>query len=177
MMINTVEALQGLYVALGGELSNVANITTIPEMLTAISSVAAAAASELPVVTASDNGKVLGVVNGAWAKKTPVDCVNGSIFGSNYSTGLKQNELYDLCDKVYSGEILMPIFKFTYVDLNTNGAYSPSIAYGGNDKYYATLMHRESDKTVYFTLEVDGTSTQNMGNATVTVISDPTAEG
>lgn len=67
-MINTVEALQGLYVALGGELSNVANITTIPEMLTAISSVAAAAASELPAVKSADNGKVLTVVNGKWDK-------------------------------------------------------------------------------------------------------------
>lgn len=67
-MINTIGALQGLYVALGGELSDVANVTTIPEMLTAISTVAAAAASELPAVKSVDNGKVLAVVNGKWAK-------------------------------------------------------------------------------------------------------------
>lgn len=70
-MINTIEALQGLYVALGGELSDVANVTTIPEMLTAISTVAAAAASELPVVKAADNGKVLAVVGGKWTKSAP----------------------------------------------------------------------------------------------------------
>jgi len=67
-MINTIEALQGLYVALGGELSDVANVTIIPEMLTAISTVAAAAASELPAVKTADNGKLLTVVSGKWAK-------------------------------------------------------------------------------------------------------------
>lgn len=67
-MINTIEALQGLYVALGGDISDVANVTTIPEMLTLISTVAEAAASELPVVNASDNGNVLTVVNGKWGK-------------------------------------------------------------------------------------------------------------
>ena len=70
-MINTIESLQGIYVALGGELTDVANITTIPEMLTAISTVAAAAARELPAVGKSDNGDVLTVVNGKWTKAAP----------------------------------------------------------------------------------------------------------
>ena len=65
-MVSSITALQGLYVALGGELSDVANITTIPDMLEAISTVASAAASELPAVTADDNGKVLMVVDGEW---------------------------------------------------------------------------------------------------------------
>lgn len=67
-VINNVVALQGLYVALGGDAADVANITTIAEMLTALSTVAAAAASELPVVTDTDNGDVLTVVEGKWAK-------------------------------------------------------------------------------------------------------------
>lgn len=67
-MINTIEALQGLYVALGGEMSDVENFTTIPEMLTAISTVAQAAASELPAVKSTDNNKLLTVVNGKWDK-------------------------------------------------------------------------------------------------------------
>lgn len=70
-MINTIEALQGLYVALGGDLADVANITTIPGMLLAISEVAAAAASELPAVKSADNGKVLTVVSGKWDKAEP----------------------------------------------------------------------------------------------------------
>lgn len=80
-MISTIEALQGLYVALGGELSDVENITTIPEMLTAISTVAAAGASELPAVKAADNGKLLTVVNSKWAKAdapTELPSVSGS---------------------------------------------------------------------------------------------------
>lgn len=67
-MITSIEALKGLYVALGGELSDVASLNKIPDMLEAISTVASAAASELPAVKAADNGKVLTVVDGKWAK-------------------------------------------------------------------------------------------------------------
>lgn len=67
-MINTVESLRGLYVALGGDIAEVANLNTIPELLTEISTVAQAAATELPAVKAADNGKVLTVVNSKWAK-------------------------------------------------------------------------------------------------------------
>lgn len=67
-MINTVESLRGLYVALGGDISEVANLNTIPQLLEEISTVAQAAATELPAVKAADNGKVLTVVNSKWAK-------------------------------------------------------------------------------------------------------------
>ena len=71
-MDTTVAALKNLYVALGGEAADVADITLIPDMINAIAAVAgsvatAAAKTELPVVAASDNGKVLKVANGAWA--------------------------------------------------------------------------------------------------------------
>lgn len=36
-MLTTVEALQGLYVALGGNAEDVANVVTIPDMIAAIS--------------------------------------------------------------------------------------------------------------------------------------------
>lgn len=68
MTLKTIEALRGLYVALGGDLADVVNINNTPDMLMAISTVASAAASELPVVKAADNGKVLKVVEGKWAK-------------------------------------------------------------------------------------------------------------
>ena len=68
MMLTNVDALKGLYVALGGELTDVANITTTPEMLAKISVVAGAGASELPAVTKTDKGKVLTVNgNGKWS--------------------------------------------------------------------------------------------------------------
>lgn len=68
MMLTNVDALKGLYVALGGELTDVANITTTPELLAKISVVAGAGASELPVVKKADAGKVLTVNgNGKWS--------------------------------------------------------------------------------------------------------------
>ena len=74
-MDNTITALQALYVALGGTAADVANITIIPDMINAIATQAASVTTaankkELPSVTASDNGKVLKVVSGKWAKAT-----------------------------------------------------------------------------------------------------------
>lgn len=66
--MNTVEAFQALYVAFGGNIEDVANITTIPEMINALATIVPSALSVLPTVTSSDNGKVLTVVNGKWAK-------------------------------------------------------------------------------------------------------------
>ena len=70
-MIKTVDALKTLYVALGGDASDVADITLIPDMIIAIAPVVAAAtAPELPAVTAADNGSVLKVADGKWAVGT-----------------------------------------------------------------------------------------------------------
>lgn len=70
-MIKTVDALKTLYVALGGSADDVKNISLIPDMITAIATVAATAtAPELPVVTAADNGRVLKVADGKWAVGT-----------------------------------------------------------------------------------------------------------
>lgn len=67
-MDNNITALQGLYVALGGDADDVANMTTIPELINAIATVATGVAgATLPTVSSADNGKILKVVNGAWA--------------------------------------------------------------------------------------------------------------
>ena len=67
-MNNTIEALRALYVALGGNSADVANIVVTPELITAIASVVTTAIeAELPTVTATNNGQVLTVVNGKWA--------------------------------------------------------------------------------------------------------------
>ena len=67
-MDNNITALQGLYVALGGDADDVAELNTIPDMINAIATVASGVAeATLPAVTAEDNGKVLTVVDGAWA--------------------------------------------------------------------------------------------------------------
>lgn len=92
-MDNTLDALRGLYVALGGDADDVANLVIIPDLINAIASLittqgiaalptgtdgqvltldkgewtAANVPSELPAVTATDNGSVLKVVEGEWA--------------------------------------------------------------------------------------------------------------
>ena len=90
-MDTTIIALKNLYVALGGTAADVADITLIPDMINAIAGAVVqlpavdyhdagkilgvssdgkivAAANPIPAVTASDNGKVMTVVNGAWDK-------------------------------------------------------------------------------------------------------------
>ena len=67
-MKQTVESLKGLYVALGGSADDVKNVTLIPDMIDKITAVVPAAiASELPAVTASNNGAVLKVADGKWS--------------------------------------------------------------------------------------------------------------
>lgn len=64
----TVEALKELYTALGGNATNVADITLTPDMIKEIAAyISAGGAAELPTVSSADNGKVLTVVNGKWA--------------------------------------------------------------------------------------------------------------
>lgn len=70
-MDTTVDALKNLYVALGGDADDVADVTLIPDMINAIATVAETAiAPELPAVTAEDNGSVLKVADGKWAVGT-----------------------------------------------------------------------------------------------------------
>lgn len=65
--MTTIDALKNLYVELGGNLENVENINVIPKMIDALSEIAGSTI-ELPGVTAEDNGDVLTVVDGKWAK-------------------------------------------------------------------------------------------------------------
>ena len=66
--MTNLEALKKLYVQLGGEASDVADMTTSAEVIEALSTIAASAGIELPKVTSSDNGDVLTVVEGKWNK-------------------------------------------------------------------------------------------------------------
>lgn len=64
----TVEALKELYIALGGNATNVADITLTPDMIKAIAAhISGGGAAELPTVSSANNGEVLTVVEGAWA--------------------------------------------------------------------------------------------------------------
>lgn len=65
--MTTIEALFDLYEALGGDVDEISTLETIPEVLEEISELAGSTI-ELPGVSASDNGDVLTVVGGKWAK-------------------------------------------------------------------------------------------------------------
>lgn len=84
--MTNVEALKELYVALGGEAETVVNVTTNAEMINAITAlVTSGKTAELPAVKAADNGKLLTVVSGKWAKAdapTELPAVTASNNGS-----------------------------------------------------------------------------------------------
>ena len=65
--MNNVEALQALYVAFGGDIADVADLSTNAEVINALAALAAASGGSLPAVTDADDGKVLTVVDGKWA--------------------------------------------------------------------------------------------------------------
>lgn len=62
-----VDALKALYVALGGDDDDVASLTQIADVINAIATLVAATGGTLPAVDGDDNGKILKVVEGAWA--------------------------------------------------------------------------------------------------------------
>ena len=68
-MGDTINALKELYVALGGDADDVANIVYIPDMILAIATVAEKIQG-LPEVNADDNGKIMKVVSGEWELAT-----------------------------------------------------------------------------------------------------------
>ena len=70
-MDNNVDALKALYVALGGDADDVADISLISEMIKAIATVVPASSALLPTVTAANDGDILKVVDGEWAAVTP----------------------------------------------------------------------------------------------------------
>lgn len=68
-MDRTVDALKNLYAALGGDADDVTGFAVIPDMIDAIAIlVSGGALKELPTVSALDNGDILTVSSGKWAK-------------------------------------------------------------------------------------------------------------
>lgn len=69
---NIQEALKWIYASLGGDISDLAAVDDITVILNAIAALDTvkkiSGATELPTVTATDNGEVLTVVEGVWAK-------------------------------------------------------------------------------------------------------------
>ena len=77
----TVDALKDVYTELGGSAATVASMQTDAEVIEALSALVGSTI-ELPAVTSDDNGDVLTVVEGAWAKATPSAGTNTVIFNA-----------------------------------------------------------------------------------------------
>ena len=58
-MINTITALQEVYVSLGGNLSDVINLVTIPDMLVAIADLYASIAEEERPITSDEINAII----------------------------------------------------------------------------------------------------------------------
>lgn len=61
-MITTVEALQNLYVSIGGNIEDVENLNTIPDMLTAISQFEAEKTEEERTITSNEIDSIINSV-------------------------------------------------------------------------------------------------------------------
>ena len=101
-MKTTVKELKAYYVERGGSAATVANITTIPDMIAAITQLEhTSPAVELPKVTSTDNGDVLTVVSGKWAKAAPSGggseplIITRTNSGSSYDLNKTWKEIHD----------------------------------------------------------------------------------
>lgn len=110
--MDNVTALKNLYASLGGNPEDVADVSQISDMIEAVSTVAAeAVASELPEVSAADNGDLLGVSAGAWAKVSPAER-RGRHFVIDYTVGDTQETLKnsktlgDIVTAIKAGELV-----------------------------------------------------------------------
>ena len=61
-MVTTVEALQDLYVSLGGDMDDVQNFTTIPDMISAISDFEEGKTEEERTVTSEEIDAIIGSI-------------------------------------------------------------------------------------------------------------------
>lgn len=66
--MKTIDSLKELYAAMGGDPQEVENLTLTADIISAVAKVAGSLGGTLPEVTLEDNGDVLGVVDGQWAK-------------------------------------------------------------------------------------------------------------
>lgn len=166
----TVEALKLLYVKLGGTLSDIADLDTDAEIIDAIEDLNF---KELPSVTADDNGDVLTVVSGAWAKASvPTELPSvtaedeGDVLTVNSSGEWASKRAYDEITINYTGENLTGL-KLNGDDINSSDlidyvfnnsnrpincwfgdAASPSDYYGG---YVYTVDGSPSAKAIHLT--------------------------
>lgn len=152
-MDTNVQALKGLYAALNGDPKDVENMATSSEVITALQDVAAAAATELPVVKKVDEGKVL-TVNG-----------NGK-----WSAALPETEIDDTeasATKTYSSskiESIIPANELPTPSVSNNGKVAMVVSDGEGG--YTWGAETPSSGIEYFDISVTGTIASPVSNKT-----------
>lgn len=125
-----VDALKEVYKALGGSADDVANMSQNADVIAAIATKAGAG---LPAVSATDNGDVLTVVDGAWGKAKPSEAIKIITLPSN---SLPAGVTYETILEDYNNGVLSAI-----VD-KANGA---------NTVCYISTINYPMDNKIYFT--------------------------
>ena len=111
-MKTTVEELKAYYVKIGGQASDVVGIDTIPDMIAKITAISGGGGgSDLPEVTSDDNGDVLKVVDGEWAKAdgNPAIYVNISELDIEHGTFLADKTYAEILSASENGSTIMAI--------------------------------------------------------------------
>lgn len=147
-----VEELKKMYENMGGDPEAVADKTLITEMLDAMSELEL---SELPDVTADDNGDVLTVVDGAWAKaaagsnvaKFSINMVSGA---GGTTVTLKSGTLQDVENAVTAGKTVILEYSpaansavlYYYTQLAGNVRQFTNMAAGATAITFKTITYR-----------------------------------
>lgn len=166
---NIQEALKWIYASLGGDISDLAAVDDITVILNAIAALDTvkkiSGATELPTVTAADNGEVLTVVNGAWDKAVPgggVLVVTATSMGPGSTLDKTWDEIYEgvkagklvfvRCDEGVDPTIDQELDIYTYLidDISYYGSYNLSFQAQGSHIYY------------YSSSTIDGVLTRNV---------------
>lgn len=141
-----LDALKGLYAKLGGQKS-ADNIQTIGEALEDITGVAVNGSDALPAVTAVDNGDVLTVVEGAWAKAAPSGGGGASVMfvDSTYDNATETSTLNKTFNEIYdaitNGTIVYIVTRFENDDIDQCGIANIITAENGVSVWYNSLNY------------------------------------
>lgn len=139
-----LDALKGLYAKLGGKKSP-DNIQTIGEALEDITVVAVNGSNALPAVTAADNGDVLAVVEGAWAKAAPSGGASVMFVDSTYDDATETSTLNKTFNEIYdaitNGTIVYIVTRFENDNIDYCGIANIMAVENGVSVWYNPLNY------------------------------------
>lgn len=171
-----INALKALYVALGGNLTNtytdiadgiaVADYVLLADVISAIAKIAGSSSGSLPAVTSADNGDLLAVVNGAWAK---ADNIIPDPNDTTYRTGKEYTMLFVNKDLETDENFLAYMSNYALPLIHDDDEGKMLVVSGENNKAYE--YRNMPVVSVYFEGTMD---TDNHFTACTSVLGEPT---